>query len=305
MWEYNHTDELSHYGIKGMKWGIRRFQDKKGRLTNAGKTRYNKEPESDDENTTKREGLTDKQKRAIKIGTVAVATTLAAYGGYKLYKSGKLDSLIETGREKFKKTSPNSAKVNDLKLDSSIGKLKKLSHKETVEDAISKANPTGSHNNCYNCVSAVVGRLCGLDVTAKTDTQGGKGMHFDDICRAFKLNPDNETEVRRMLNPSVDKISNVIGRKYQEGDVGAIAVSWNDSYKKMWNITGEAAHTLNWTVKNGKVEFMDGQSNIGGDKLLSFLNNYLDSGKEVSIAKLANINDDPSDIMDVLTKFVD
>lgn len=32
--------ELYHYGIKGMKWGIRRFQDKNGRLTAAGKTRY-------------------------------------------------------------------------------------------------------------------------------------------------------------------------------------------------------------------------------------------------------------------------
>lgn len=32
--------ELYHYGIKGQKWGIRRFQDARGRLTDEGKRRY-------------------------------------------------------------------------------------------------------------------------------------------------------------------------------------------------------------------------------------------------------------------------
>ena len=36
-------NELYHYGMKGMRWGIRRYQNKDGSLTPAGKKRYNKE----------------------------------------------------------------------------------------------------------------------------------------------------------------------------------------------------------------------------------------------------------------------
>lgn len=32
--------ELKHWGIKGMKWGVRRYQNKDGSLTPAGKKRY-------------------------------------------------------------------------------------------------------------------------------------------------------------------------------------------------------------------------------------------------------------------------
>jgi hypothetical protein len=32
---------LAHHGIVGMKWGVRRFQNKDGSLTSAGKKRYN------------------------------------------------------------------------------------------------------------------------------------------------------------------------------------------------------------------------------------------------------------------------
>ena len=105
MWQYNYSnyDYLQHYGILGMRWGIRRFQDKSGRLTAAGKKRYddnssNGAPEKASSTTQKEVGdsfiekklgikLSDKQKTAIKIGAGIAAAALVAYGGYRLYNS--------------------------------------------------------------------------------------------------------------------------------------------------------------------------------------------------------------------------
>ena len=41
-WIIPNEDFLMHYGIKGMKWGVRNFIDENGNLTQAGKERYQK-----------------------------------------------------------------------------------------------------------------------------------------------------------------------------------------------------------------------------------------------------------------------
>lgn len=35
-----YTNYLEHYGVPGMKWGIRRYQNEDGTLTELGKERY-------------------------------------------------------------------------------------------------------------------------------------------------------------------------------------------------------------------------------------------------------------------------
>lgn len=58
------SNELIHWGIKGMRWGVRRYQNKDGTLTPAGQKRYNKELEK---LKAEQKVLKNKQRTAAKL----------------------------------------------------------------------------------------------------------------------------------------------------------------------------------------------------------------------------------------------
>lgn len=58
-----YNDQLWHWGVKGMRWGVRRYQNADGSLTEAGKKRYARDAESNakkkKDNRLPEEGLKD------------------------------------------------------------------------------------------------------------------------------------------------------------------------------------------------------------------------------------------------------
>lgn len=61
--------ELYHYGIKGMRWGVRRYQKEDGTLTSAGKQRYSVHDKARDSRLYGKRGMQRIEKRMSKGAT--------------------------------------------------------------------------------------------------------------------------------------------------------------------------------------------------------------------------------------------
>lgn len=73
---------LQHYGVKGMKWGIRRYQNADGTLTTAGRQRQSAQKKRDD--VRKRGTLTNAQLKA-KIERIQLERQLRTLTEQEIY----------------------------------------------------------------------------------------------------------------------------------------------------------------------------------------------------------------------------
>lgn len=98
-----HSNSLCHHGIKGQKWGVRRYQKKDGSLTAAGKKRYS----DDDQN----EARSDTGKKIAKGLAVGAAVSLAAYAMYNPKSRKLILDMAGKTMDQVKKTTAAAAPV--------------------------------------------------------------------------------------------------------------------------------------------------------------------------------------------------
>lgn len=114
MWEYNYnpyylpeTVPIEHHGVKGMKWGVRRYQNKDGSYTKRGLERYRK-AEADYDSAKEKQKST---KQAYKKGTASRSDVKAANRNVKAKKQQmskaydrlKTDKLADEGKELYRR----------------------------------------------------------------------------------------------------------------------------------------------------------------------------------------------------------
>ena len=95
----SYSDSLMHHGIKGMHWGVRRYQNTDGSYTAAGKKHRNASVgDSTTTKKSKRKGMS-KETRERLIGAAAGAAAIGAltYGGYKAVKNRELKNHENPG----------------------------------------------------------------------------------------------------------------------------------------------------------------------------------------------------------------
>lgn len=297
--------ELYHFGIKGQKWGVRRYQNKDGSLTNAGKKRYNVLGEKLEKHKQhlidkyKAQGKSDEEavkaaEKRIKIETAmvgAAALTIAAAGVYAANKAirDRTDQIIKAGETLQRvEMQDTGGKLHDSffvskgahdnkRYSNMLGPMRKIN---TGQAYLMKLQAEGDIRVASNKKAAkVFGDLYKNDPEFRKQTENYVGKHF--AGRNFVLNKNNlsDRNIRKMYD---NFNSNIIVARDEDG----IDIS-SKFYNRLKAEGYGAIQDINdmkysgYNAKNPLIIFDNSKSNIMVKSVREM------TGRETSVGRLA------------------
>lgn len=211
------SDELTHWGIRGMKWGIRRYQNKDGTLTAAGKKRYNEEVEKlkAEAKVVKNRKATQAKLDKLAAKRKAIEEEKEALGDKK--SKLKTSKLEETLKKKDGEDGPAGvAKKNGKKSmkDMSDEELANALNRARMEDQYSQLrpeNPPAKQSFMKSMVEGAVkpalinsGRQAlenGINNLVKKALGGKADPNSLEALRAVKERLQLNTDIDKLRNP--------------------------------------------------------------------------------------------------------